>query len=201
MENEKRAATGHPINDLLARRWSPRAFEDKPVARGTLARLFEAARWAPSCFNEQPWRYVIAFREDPDRFERLASLLSEGNAWARKAAVLALSVAHLSFQRNGKPNRHAWHDVGAATENLCLQAVECGLRTHQMAGFDRERAREMLGLDDAHEPVAMIAIGYPGDPSVLPEKLRERELAPRERRPLAAFVFEGGWERPARLEE
>ncbi len=200
MDHEKKAAAGHPINDLLARRWSPRAWADRAVSRDTLASLFEAARWAPSCFNEQPWRYVIALREDTGGFERLASLLTEGNAWAREAPVLALSVTHLSFQRNGKPNRHAWHDVGAASENLCLQAVECGLRVHQMAGFDRERAREMLGLDEDHDPVAMIAIGYPGDPAGLPEKLRAREVAPRERRPLDAFVFEEGWERPARLE-
>ena len=199
MSHEKRAATERPINDLIARRWSPRAISGRSVEREKLAALFEAARWAPSCFNEQPWKYVFATRDDPQGFETLSSLLVEGNSWAKEAYVLAISVARLSFQRNGRPNPHAWHDVGAASENMFLQATELGLCMHEMAGFDRGRARQVLELDADHDPVAMIAIGYRGSPDDLPEKLRERELEPRVRLSVERFVFEGAWGVPAVL--
>ena len=104
MENP--AALDHPVHSLIERRWSPRAFADKPVDPAHLESLLEAARWAPSSFNEQPWRFIVATREDPENFQRLLDCLAPGNQeWAGKAAVLMLSVASLSFARNGKPNQ------------------------------------------------------------------------------------------------
>jgi len=195
----REAPAARSINPLIAGRWSPRAISSQRIEREKIAILFEAARWAPSSFNEQPWRYVIATQDEPEWFQRLGSLLVEGNSWARSAYLLALSVAKLAFDRNGKPNVHAWHDVGAASENMFLQATELGIAMHQMAGFDRERARALLGLDSNHDPVAMIAIGYPGDPEKLSEKLRESERAPRKRSTMDRFVFEGSWGQTAKL--
>jgi len=184
-------AATRPINALIAGRWSSRAISGRTVEREKLATLFEAARWAPSCFNEQPWCYVIATQGDSESFERMASCLVDGNAWAKSAYLLGLSIAKPRFARGGKPNIHAWHDVGAASQTLFLQAAELGLYMHEMAGFNRERAKEVIGLDDDHEPVAMIAIGYPADPAALPEPLRVKESAPRERRGVEQFVFMG----------
>lgn len=196
---EKPAQTASPIHDLLQRRWSPRAFGDRPVAPETLTSLFEAARWAASCFNEQPWRFIVAAKDRPAEFDRLVGCLVESNAaWAKQAPVLMLSVAALRFQETGKENRHAFHDVGLAVENLIIQATAMGLFVHQMAGFHVEKARADLAIPDGYDPVAMIALGYPGDPEVLPEKLRQRELAPRSREPLARFVFSGAWGTPLR---
>lgn len=189
----KRAASTYPIHDLIAERWSPRAFADRSVDRELLESLFEAARWAPSCFNDQPWSFLVATRDEAEGFARLADCLVEGNAWARRAPVLALSVARLDFERNGRPNRHALHDVGLAVGSLVLQAQALGLATHQMGGFDVERARTTLGVPERHEPVAMIAIGYRGDPASLPATLAERERAPRVRREASSFVFGARW--------
>jgi nitroreductase len=194
---EKPAPADHPILELLARRWSPRAFVDRSVDRQTLASLFEAARWAPSSGNGQPWAFLVATGDDPAEHERLASVLNPGNAWARKAPVLALSVATLD--RGGKPNRHAYHDVALATENLVIQAVSMGLAVHMMAGFNVEMAREVFEIPLRHDPVTMIAIGYRGDPDSLPEDLRARELAPRQRKPIGEFVFTGKFGQPAAL--
>jgi nitroreductase len=193
----RRAETDHPVLEVIAGRWSPRAISPRPVEREKLASLFEAARWAPSSFNEQPWRYVLATREKQADFDRLAGLLVEGNAWARQAGVLALSVAKLTWSRNGKPNRHALHDVGAASLCMFLQATSMGLFMHEMAGFDVARARAELGIPDDHEPVAMIAIGYPGDPASLAEPLRASESAPRCRQPITSWVLEGDWKTAA----
>ena len=191
---EKPAETQYPIHDLLKRRWSPRAFSDRLVEPATMRSLLEAARWAPSSSNEQPWSFIVATKQDPAEYARLLSCLVEGNIqWAQHAPVLMVSVARLSFEENGKPNRHAFYDVGQAVANLIVQATALGLVVHQMAGFHPDKVRELFGVPEQYEPVAAIALGYPGDPQSLPERLRNRELAPRERKPLTEFVFSGRW--------
>jgi nitroreductase len=164
----------------------------------SLLRLFEAARWAPSSGNTQPWSFFIATKDHPAEHEKLASVLNPGNAWARKVPVLALSVANVE-RAPGKPNRHAWHDVGLAAENLFIQAVSMDLGVHMMAGFSPDKARELFAIPPGHEPVAMIAIGYPGNPDSLPEDLRQRELELRQRKAVGEFLYSGSWGRPAAL--
>ncbi len=194
---EKRALNDHPIVELLARRWSPRAFSDKAVSREAVLSLLEAARWAPSCFNEQPWTFIVATKDDPVEYETLFSCLRPTNqAWANRAPVLAVAVTKGTFDHNGKPNRHAAHDTGMAVENLMLQAVSMGLFAHPMAGFDAKRVREVYGVPEGFDPLVAIAVGYPGDPGELPEDFREKELAPRERKPLASFVIGRSWDVP-----
>lgn len=195
---DKSAKTDHPIHDLLAQRWSPYAFADRPVAPELLRSLFEAARWAPSSYNEQPWSYIVATRENPDEYERLLSCLVEGNReWAQAAPVLALGVVTHRFRRNGKPNRAAVHDLGLAAAHLVFEATARGLVVHQMIGIEPERARELYKIPDDSEAYTGIAIGYAGDSHALPEKLRDRDLAPRTRKPLADFVFESEWGKPS----
>ena len=196
---EKPADMQHPIHDLLKRRWSPRAFSDRPVEAEKLRILFEAARWAPSSNNEQPWRFIVATKDDETEWNRLFACLVEGNRkWAYRAPLLILSAAGLNFEDDSRPNRHAFHDTGMAVENLVLQATALGLATHQMAGFDVEKARVDLKIPSGYEPVAMIAVGYPGDPASLSDRLRERELQPRVRRPISEWTFSGLWGMPLR---
>jgi len=190
----KPAKTSVPIHDLLTSRWSPRAFADRPVEPEKLRGLFEAARWAASSFNAQPWYFIVATKDDPENFQRVLECFVEFNQrWAKSAPVVAISVARLNFEHNGKVNRHALHDVGQAAANLALQAAALGLQVHQMAGILPEKARQNFGIPEGYEAVAGIALGYPGDPDALPNELREREHAPRERKPLASFVFTGQW--------
>src|SRR5947207_6688914 len=115
----KQATPDHPVHELIARRWSPYAFADRPVSLDDLRSLFEAARWAASSFNEQPWSYVVATKDDPDEFARLLSCLVEGNqVWAKNAPALALGCVTLNFTRNNQPNAAAQHDLGLASANL-----------------------------------------------------------------------------------
>jgi nitroreductase len=191
---EKPAPTQHPIHELLRRRWSPHAFSPRPIETEKLQSLFEAARWAPSSFGEQPWVFIVATKENPADYAKMFECLVEGNrAWASTAPVLVLSVASLSFAHNGKPNRHALHDVGAAMADLTLQAMSEGIFVHQMAGIDVNKARETYNIPATHEPVAGAAIGYPGDIDALPEALRQRTIAARTRKPMDQFVFSGKW--------
>jgi nitroreductase len=194
----KRAPTDFPVHDLIAERWSPRAFSDKPVAPDVLQSLFEAARWAPSSSNEQPWAYIVATKEDAENFSKLVSVLVPANVtWAQHAPVLALAVAELAFAKSGTPNRNAQHDVGAATAWLTVEATSRGLFVHQMAGYDHDKARQVFRIPAGWEPIAAIAIGYPVDPDSLPQPLRDRELAARTRKPISAFVMSGSWGKKA----
>ena len=187
---DKPALAEHPVNDLIRRRWSPRSFLPKPVETAKLLSILEAARWAPSSYNEQPWSFLIARAEEPEQFAKLLGCLVEANqAWAKAAAVLMISVARKTSAHSGKPNRCAIHDVGLASENMTLEAVEQGLLTHGMGGIDLEKIRQVYGLPENYEAVAGWAIGYGGEPDALEGKLKEAEEAPRARKPLAEFVF------------
>src|SRR5256884_347845 len=165
---EKPAETKYPVEEILRRRWSPRAFSDRTVEPEKLQSLFEAARWAPSSFNEQPWSFIVTTRQDPEDHAQLLSCLVQGNQkWARLAPVLMVSVAKLNFEKTGAPNRHAFHDVGLAVGNLLVEATALGLVVHQMAGFSVDKVREVYEVPEGFEPVAAIAVGYLADPEVL----------------------------------
>jgi nitroreductase len=191
---QKPAPSDFPVHDLIRERWSPRAFADKSIPQDVLRSIFEAARWAPSSNNEQPWAYIVATNDDKEDFEKTLSVLVEFNAgWAKSAPVLALAVARLTFAKNNTPNRNAQYDTGAASALLSVEATAQGLAVHQMAGFDPEKARQVFGIPPGWEPIAALAIGYPGDPASLPPHLKDREIAPRTRKPIAEFVMAGQW--------
>jgi nitroreductase len=190
----------YTVHDLIRGRLSPRAFSDRTVEYDKLRIILEASRWAASSYNEQPWSFIIATKDQPAEYSDLFSCLVEFNqSWAKSAPVLMLSVAKLHFDNNGKENHHAFHDVGAASCNLATQAIALDLFVHQMAGFDSAKARSLFGIPEGYEPVAMMAIGYLGDPQTLPESLRDQELAPRIRKPLTESVFSGKWNQPSDL--
>jgi len=192
--SDKKASPDHPIHNLLTARWSPYAFDNRPVSDADLCAVFEAARWAPSSYNEQPWSYIVAKRENPEEFQVLLSCLVEANqVWAKAAPVLALGIVRLRFVRNDKPNRAAVHDLGLAAGNLLVEATARGLSVHQMIGIVPEKAREVYEIPEGSEAWTGLAIGYPGDPDRLPEPLKDRHMAPRQRKPLREFVFSGKW--------
>jgi nitroreductase len=184
---------------LFHSRWSPRSFSDREVSTTDLAKVFEAARWAASSFNEQPWRFLVGTRNSPAFKKILDSLMPFNQAWAGKAPVLILGTTKTKFSHNDGANRVALYDLGAAASYLTLQAAELGLSTHQMAGFDQDAARKAFGIPDDYILGAVIALGYQGDPSALPnEQMLAQETAPRTRKSLKDFVF-SAWDTPADL--
>lgn len=198
----QRAPTTVPVLPEVENRWSPRAFDDRPLPDRTLRALLEAARWAPSSYNEQPWRFILARKEDRVHFGRVLECLEPGNReWAARAPVLMLTVARTRFTKTGQPNRHAFHDVGLAMGNLLAQATAMGVAVHQMAGIDPASAREAFDVPEDYEIVAGVAIGYVGDPEQLDEDRRRQELAERSRKPLSELVFGSRWGEPAAVVE
>ncbi len=188
-EKIKAAPTKHAVHPLIRKRWSPRAFADRPLSEAQMHTLLEAASWAASSYNEQPWQYRYAHRRDTQGFQRLLRCIKEGNRqWAASAAVLVLSLARTEFGKNGRPNRHYLHDTGAANTTLLLQAASMDIYGHMMAGFDSDKTVAEFSLPGTVEPVCFMALGYLGDPEQLEPPLREREMKPRSRKPLPAFT-------------
>jgi nitroreductase len=184
-----RAKTDYPISEIIARRWSARAFSTRPVENSKLLSILEAARWAPSSRNEQPWRYIVFTNNNPEMLKKAQSVLKEINDYAKRAPILICAIAKKTYSENGNPNRLHFHDLGAANENMFLEAFNQGLIMHEMGGFDVQKAREVFNVPDDYEVGIMIAIGYQDTHHVLPCRLREKAFAPRVRKPLSEIVF------------
>lgn len=178
------------VSRVIKTRWSPRAFKDHSISAVDANLLFEAAKWAPSSMNEQPWKYYYSLKEDAEKFKLCLSCLTPGNKiWAKNASMLILSVAKKEYDYKRRKNRHAMHDTGAANVLLCLQANDMGYQAHQMGGFNSDKTYETFGIEsDKYELVSFIAVGKPGDPSILPVDLQDSETKPRIRKDLKDFV-------------
>jgi nitroreductase len=185
----KSAKTDFPINDIIARRWSARAFSTRPVEKSKLLSILEAARWAPSSRNEQPWRYIVFTNDNPEKLNKAQSVLNEINDYAKRAPILICSITRKTYSDNGNLNRLHFHDLGAANENMFLESFNQGLIMHEMGGFNVQKAREVFNIPQEFEAGVMIAIGYQDSHLVLPAGLREKAFAPRQRKRLSEIAF------------
>lgn len=196
---EKKASTQYPINELLAQRWSGRAYDpDRKLSEQQLITLLEAARWAPSCFGDEPWRFVVCDRHtDKPAWDRVLECLTEKNqSWARQAPLFMLVCASSVFAQNDKPNRWGAYDTGAAAMSLSVQATEMGLMVHQMGGFDSDKITLAFAIPDRFIPIAVMAVGYQLPLEKIPDDMMQRELAARKRKPFGDSFFSGVWGKP-----
>lgn len=189
----------YPIMPVLTQRRSARGYTSQPVPAEVLNQIFAAASSSASCYGEQPWRFLVGTQTgSAEAYEKiLGSFVEFNQAWAKMAPVLVVGIAKLNFSHDGNPNGWAKFDVGQATATLAIQAAELGLQVHQMAGFSPDKVRAAFSIPAEYEPVVAFTLGYPGGLDAMPDEARDREMAPRTRKPLAEFVFEGGWPTPA----
>jgi nitroreductase len=185
----KKAPPLEGVLPIFHQRWSARSFAEREVSPEALRKVFEAARWAASSGNGQPWRFVVGLKGS-ETHEKIAGTLAGANkAWAPKAPVLIVGTS-LAVNAKGAANPYALYDLGAASAYLTLQAAALGLATHQMAGFDPEKARKAFGIPTEYTLGAVIALGYPGEPAALGDNgMVEQETKPRSRKPLDEIVF------------
>jgi nitroreductase len=190
----KPAPTDVPLHELIASRWSPRAFSSEPVSREQLRAVLEAARWAPSSYNVQPWRFIVFDRTaDEVAFKKaFATLVPFNQGWNGLVPVLIAVTAH-TLTNKGDVNRCATYDAGAAAMALVLQAHALGLAAHQMSGLDVNAFRAAFAIPNNVEVIAMISLGHYGSVDKLDPVLREREKSIRTRLPLAEVAYAGGW--------
>ena len=165
------------INELLQKRFSPRTFSEKRVEHEQIIDLLEAARWAPSSMNEQPWRFLIAQKDDPETFNKFLSSLNTNNQiWAKNASLFILTMARIDSEITKQINKHALYDLGNSVAHLTFQAMTMGIYVRQMGGFDPEKTRAIIAVPDNFIPVSVLAIGYKGSPESLLEDLKIRGL-------------------------
>lgn len=196
---KKTATTQASVNEVIANRWSGRAYDaSKAVSNEQIISLCEAARWAPSCFGDEPWRFIVWNKNtDLASWQKAFDCLVPGNQeWVKDAPVLLLTCADTLFGHNQKPNRWAQYDTGAAAENLCLQAEDLGLMAHQMGGFNVDAARDAFSIPEQFTLMAMVAVGYAADIKTLTGEALNRETAARKRKPLSELFFDSVWNKP-----
>lgn len=181
--------------DIMAEikeRWSPRAFSEKEVSKEDLLSLIEAARYAPSCFNEQPWKFLLMYKNDHLNVTR-SILVDSNRIWADKAPAFIIIVAKNTFDLDGKDNYWSKFDAGTAWGFLALEAQNRGMITHAMGGFKRELAREKLNIPIGYDILAVVAVGYIGDRySLVTDDLIDRE-EPGLRKPIEEIYLEGSF--------
>ena len=195
----KQAPAVEGVLPVVLARWSSRSFADRDISPADLRKVFEAARWAASAYNEQPWRFLVGTRNSSTHKKIFSTLIGFNQGWAAAAPVLILGVASSKFSHNGSPNAYALYDLGAASAELCLQAASLGLTTHSMAGYDQDAARQVFEIPDSFVLGAVIALGYQGEPSTLPDdEFLAAEIAPRTRRPWNKS-FLSAWDEPFNL--
>lgn len=188
----KRAPSAVEILDVIAERWSPRAFDpEKKIERSELEKILEAGRWAPSANNAQPWRCLVGFNFDGTHAKILSALTDSNAVWASKAPVL---ISLLSYQNwPNKTTRNDWceQDVGIFLGYLLLQATSLGIHSHPMAGFSKEKIRTLFDLPAEIQPMTCIAFGHYGDPEQLPPEKKISENAVRTRENIGSFLLNG----------
>ncbi len=188
------------LHELIAKRYSPRAFSDKKIEQEKIISLLEAARWSPSSMNEQPWRFIVGAKGEGKTYDKIYESLFELNQlWAKNAPVLILTMAKNNYEKNNHTNTHAEYDLGQAIANLTLQATALNLYVHQMGGFNSDKARELFNIPAEFKPMSVIAVGYLGDLEKLPEQLRSREKNKRERKRLSELVFDESFGHTSKL--
>ena len=180
----------YPVNPLFIERWSARSYSEEQVSDETLLSILEAARWAPSSNNLQPWRFVVA-RTTAEKQNFHSFIAPQNRVWCEKAPVL-IALLSESVTATGQANGSHAFDAGTAWGYMALEATHQGLITHAMGGFDRELARTALSVPTEYAINAIIALGYRGEKSQLPEALQQRET-PNTRRSLADSLYAGSY--------
>lgn len=185
------------FSSLIQVRRSVRAFADRPVEPEKMERMLEAARWSPSCGNRQPWRFVVVGKEDSQR-RAVEEALDRGNAWAKRAPFLVVTGARRQEGAQVEGRSYHLYDTGLATMSLVLRGVDQGLLVHPMAGWKEQLLRAALSAPADFEPIAVVAVGYPGDPAQLDEETQRKDERPRTRKELFEIAFRGRWGEPFR---
>ncbi|MEG0371532.1 MAG: nitroreductase family protein [Clostridium sp.] len=159
----------------IENRWSPRAFSQESISMDDVYGVLEAARLAPSCFNEQPWRYIVAYKNED--LEAMRELIDRSNkVWADKAPVLICFLSKRRFKYNSRENYWHMFDVGASWGYLTIEAARRGLITRGIGGFDMARARKVLDVPYNYDIVTLVALGKQGDIEELPNDLKQKEI-------------------------
>ncbi len=149
----------------------------RPLPDDVVRRIFDAGRLAGSAGNRQPWRFLVV--RDRERVERLAEAVYEPRNVLGAALVVAVTVRGRGL---------AFFDGGRAVQSMFLAAWNEGVAASPNGLPDRERAGELLGLEDEEQALVVLSFGYPAR-AVDPESRSVEDWSARaNRRPLDETV-------------
>jgi nitroreductase len=166
--------------DLVKKRYSVRAYSDKPVEPEKIERCIEAARLAPSACNSQPWTFIVV--DDSQIKNSLADTTSNKllplNHFTKQAPVMIVIVLEkpkLTSELGSliKDREYPLIDIGIAAQHICLQAVTEGLGSCMLGWFDEKKAKRILEIPVGKRIGLMITLGYPAN--------KERKIRPRKK--------------------
>lgn len=151
---------------LLKSRRSIRVYEEKPVPRDMLLKVLEAGRWAPTGANLQPWHFIVVTgKEKRNELGKVARFFFIKSSHVGKAPVVLV----LGFDR--RKGQFGRYDVTLAGANMVIMAESLGLGTCWIGVFDETRVKEILGVPEYIEIIALITLGFPGERATIPSKL------------------------------
>jgi nitroreductase len=170
--------------DAIAKRYSVRAFLDKPVEGEKLQSLFSAVRLAPSARNAQEWRFILV--TDPELREKVAS--AGGQPFLSQCPVIVIACAETDH-RVMRCGEIAYPlDVAIAIDHLTLSATALGLGTCWVGSFDAGIVREAVPIPEDIPLVALVALGYPAED--------EQPRADKARLKMSEILWENAWGKP-----
>jgi nitroreductase len=154
------------ILDVISKRYSCRAYLDKPIEQEKLDQVFEAARLAPSAKNLQDWRFVVV--RDKEKKSEIAACTNRPEVFG-KAAVMVAACSNSDYVMTcGQAVGPI--DVSIALEHISLQATELGLATCWIGSFDTKKVRKILEIPQDIAIIELMALGYPADEGKQPGK-------------------------------
>lgn len=157
------------FEEVIFKRRTIRRFKQKPISIDILKKLIDYARIAPMARNIQGIEFIIVqkpeFQEKLFPLLRWASSLPEDQRTPEKGRE---PTAYFIVLNNIKiKNSYYNFDVGAAVENILLEAVNFGLGCCWKAAINRERIRELFKIPEHYEIMQVISMGYSDENSVL----------------------------------
>lgn len=146
---------------LVQQRYSVRAYKPTPVEDAKLSKVLEAARLAPTAANRQPFQLIVAHVKGREtEFQRVYQ-----RRWFIQAplVICACGIPARGWVREIDGVNYTTVDVTIAMDHLILAATSLGLGTCWVAAFNPIAARQVFGLPEGVEPIALTPLGYPAD--------------------------------------
>jgi len=177
------------VNKAIFERRSYRSLEPVEITPDIIKSLAESARLSPSCFNNQPWRYI--FVTDPTVLKDLHTAFSMNNDWARAASMIIVVFSKKENDCLIKDREYYLFDTGMSTAFIILRATELGLVAHPIAGYSPKKTREILGIPDEMNVIALVIVGKHSSQMnpLMNENQKEVEKERPERLTVDKFVF------------
>lgn len=177
------------VHKAIKERRAYRSLDPIEITDELISDLAHSAQIAPSCMNNQPWQYIFIYEKE--MLETLFTVLSSGNKWVEKASMMIAVISKPEADCMIKGRNYYLFDTGLATSQLILRATELGLVAHPIAGFNEEKAKEILGVPSDMRLITFVNIGKHSkeiNPSLSDNmKLGEKQRPPR--KSLDEFVF------------